>query len=247
MRFKDHFSKQSPNYSRYRPSYPTALFEYLAGLTAVKERAWDCATGNGQAALGLVPFYEEVIATDASEQQIANAIRHKNICYAVAIAEKTELQSSSIDLVVVAQAIHWFDLKRFYAEVKRLLKPQGAIAVWSYSLLRISPRVDRLLDEFYTDIVGPFWPPERKLVDDKYRSLPFPFRQLPAPHFNMEARWKLEHLIGYLGTWSSVQRYKQKYNDDPIGEIGGELRAAWGGQKRERRIIWPIYMRVGRV
>jgi SAM-dependent methyltransferase len=247
MNFKDYFSKQAPEYTRYRPHYPAPLFEYLAELTIDHRLAWDCATGSGQAALGLANYFQKIIATDASDRQIANATAHDRITYIVAPAEKTEIESDSVDLIVVAQALHWFDLDEFYAEVRRVLREGGVLAVWSYSLLRISSVIDRVLDQFYTSVVGPFWPPERNFVDNKYQSIPFPFEELVAPQFKMEARWNLDRLVGYLGTWSSVQKFKDEHNTDPIEIVIRDLRRAWGRPAHEREIRWPIHMRVGRM
>ena len=247
MSFKDHFSKQATEYTKYRPHYPAALFEYLAGLTKSHEIAWDCATGSGQAALGLTPYYAQVIATDASEKQIANAMEHSKIRYAVAPAEKTEIESNSLDLIVVAQALHWFALEEFYAEVERVSKAGGVIAAWCYSLLRVSAAVDKLLDQFYADVVGPFWPPERKLVDDEYESVYFPFKELHGPPFAMRADWSLERLIGYLGTWSSVQKFKDKNNADPVEAFAEDLVPLWGRLQDKRRVHWQLHLRVGRV
>jgi SAM-dependent methyltransferase len=247
MNFKNYFSKQASEYTRYRPHYPAPLFAYLAVLTIEHQLAWDCATGSGQAALGLVDYFEKIIATDASNKQISTATAHDRVIYMVARAEKTEITSGSVDLIAVAQALHWFDLDKFYAEVRRVLKEGGVLAAWSYSLLRISSDIDRVLDQFYTNVVGPFWPPERKLVDDKYQSMPFPFDELVAPLFEIEARWNLDRLVGYLGTWSSVQKFKDKHNTDPIEIVIKELRRAWGRPEEEKEIHWPIHMRVGRV
>lgn len=247
MDFKDYFSKQASEYTRYRPHYPAPLFEYLAELAIDHQLAWDCATGSGQAALGLAIYFEKIIASDASDEQIANAVAHDRITYVVAPAERTEITSGLVDLIVVAQALRWFDLDRFYAEVRRVSQEGGVLAVWSYSLLRISSAIDRVLDHFYTNVVGPFWPPERKLVDDKYQSTSFPFEELVAPPFKMEARWNLDRLVGYLGTWSSVQKFKDKHNTDPIEIVIRDLRRAWGRPEDEKEINWPIHMRVGRV
>ena len=247
MDFKDYFSKQASAYTRYRPHYPAPLFEYLAELAIDHQLAWDCATGSGQAALGLANYFEKVIATDASDEQIANAVAHDRITYVVVPAEKTEITSGSVDLIAVAQALHWFDLDKFYAEVGRVLKKRGVLAAWSYSLLRISPAIDRVLVRFYSNVVGPFWPPERKLVDDKYQSIRFPFEELVAPLFKMETRWNLGRLVGYLGTWSSVQKFKDKHNTDPIEIVIRDLRRAWGRPEDEKEIHWPIHMRVGRM
>ena len=247
MDFRDYFSKQASAYTRYRPHYPAPLFEYLAEQALDHQLAWDCATGSGQAALGLANYFEKVIATDASDEQIANAVAHDRITYIVAPAEKTEITSGSVDLIVVAQALHWFDLNAFYAEASRVLKKGGMLAAWSYSLLRISSAIDRVLDQFYTNVVGSFWPPERKLVDDKYQSIPFPFEELVAPLFKMEARWNLDRLVGYLGTWSSVQKFKDKHDADPIEIVKKDLRKAWGRPEDEKEIHWPIHMRIGQM
>jgi SAM-dependent methyltransferase len=245
MNFRDYFSRQASGYTRYRPHYPAALFEYLAGLTDGHESAWDCGTGSGQAALGLTPYFEQIIATDASEKQIAHAMAHSKISYAVAPAEKTRIETNSVDLIVVAQALHWFNFDAFYAEARRVSKSGGVVAVWCYSLLRISPAIDKLLHKFYTEVLGPFWPPERKLVDDKYQTVTFPFRALHAPQFEMEVEWSFEHLMGYLGTWSAVQRYKDRCNVDPAEIFAKDLEMEWGRLEAEKRVCWPIHMRVG--
>jgi SAM-dependent methyltransferase len=247
MTFKDYFSKQACEYTRYRPHYPIQLFEYLAELTMEHQLAWDCATGSGQAALGLAGYFEKIIATDASDKQIANATAHDRITYIVAPAEKTAITSESVDLIVVAQALHWFDLDKFYAEVRRVSKSGGVLAVWSYSLLRVSPAIDRLVDRFYTEVVGPFWPVERKFVDDKYQSIAFPFQEFTSPAFNMEVKWSSEHLLGYIGTWSSVQKFREQNNTDPLESLARDLQQVWGRLKEKKRIHWPINMRVGRV
>ena len=247
MNFKDYFSKQAPEYTRYRPHYPAPLFAYLAELTIDHQLAWDCATGSGQAALGLVNYFEKIVATDASDRQIANATAHDRITYMVAPAERTEIASGSVDLIVVAQALHWFDLDKFYAEVKRVSKSAGVLAVWSYSLFRITPAIDRLVDKFYTDELGPFWPAERKFVDDKYQSIIFPFQELSTPSFKMEHRWDSDQLIGYLKTWSAVQRFKGTHKTDPVEAFAQDLNREWGRPGEKKGINWPINMRVGRV
>jgi ubiquinone/menaquinone biosynthesis C-methylase UbiE len=247
MIFKDYFSKQASEYTKYRPHYPAAIFKYLAELTIDHQLAWDCATGSGQAALGLTNYFEKIIATDGSDKQIANATAHDRITYMVAPAEKTEITSGSVDLIVVAQALHWFDLDEFYAEVRRVSKSAGVLAVWSYSLLRINPAIDRLLDNFYTDVVGPFWPAERKFVDDKYQSIAFPFQEFTSSAFNMEANWSFEHLLGYIGTWSSVQKFRKQNKADPLEGFARDLKQVWGRPQEAKEIRWPINMRVGRI
>lgn len=247
MRFKDYFSKQASDYHHYRPHYPPELFEYLASLVSRHDTAWDCATGNGQAAHGLAPYFQHVIATDASEKQLAHAIPHEKITYRIAPAEKTNILSESVDLVTVAQAMHWLDFEKFYAEVRRVLRPGGVIAIWMYNLLRVSADIDAIVNQFYTDIVGAFWPPERKLVKENYKTIPFPFDEIPAPKFEMHTLRTLDHLLGYFNTWSAVQRYIAKHSADPVDKIQEEMLKAWGEREVARKITWPLFVQVGRV
>ncbi|HKJ07730.1 MAG TPA: class I SAM-dependent methyltransferase [Gammaproteobacteria bacterium] len=243
-RFEDHFSRQSGSYAASRPDYPATLFRYLAGIAPAHDRAWDCATGNGQAAVALAPHFHEVIATDASAQQLSHAPRRSGIAYRVAGAEESGIETGSVDLVTVAQALHWFDRERFYAEVAGVLKPGGVLAVWSYNLLQISPELDRLIGRLYGDIVGGYWPAQRRLVEDGYRSLDLPFPELSPPAFEMVAHWSLGRLMSYLGSWSAVQRYKDAKGPDPVALIADRLRAAWGSEEH-RAVRWPLALRVG--
>jgi ubiquinone/menaquinone biosynthesis C-methylase UbiE len=245
VQFKDHFSARSEDYAKHRPRYPATLFEYLASLTSEHERAWDCATGNGQAALGLAPYFTQTIATDASQSQLANALPHEKIVYRVAAAERTDIEAASVDLVTVAQALHWFELEAFYAEVKRVLKPAGALAVWAYNLLLIAPAIDALVNEFYDATVGPYWPPERSLLEDGYRSLAFPFREVEPPDVQMEARWNLRDLAGYLRTWSATKRFIAARGFDPVTDLTKELLPLWGSPEEVKAVRWPLSFRVG--
>ena len=247
MSFKDHFSGHAALYSRYRPTYPEPLFDFLAGVAPSRALVWDCATGGGQAAVALAERFEKVIATDASTQQIKEAKPHPKIEYRVAPAEAGGLDSASVDLLTVAQALHWFDQEKFYAEAQRTLKPGGVLAVWSYNLLSITPELDALVNHFYHDIVGPYWPPERKLVEQGYRGIVFPFTEIPAPEFAMSADWTLDDFTGYLTTWSSVRRYLEAKGADPVAALRPALREKWGDPGKSRRINWPLEMRAGRV
>lgn len=245
--FKDHFSAKSDAYARYRPDYPAALFDWLRSLVPAPRRAWDCATGNGQAALGLAAHFDEVIATDASDRQLAQATPHPRIRYAVATAEESGVESGSVDLVTVAQAAHWFDLDRFYAEARRVLRADGALVLWAYSVCTIDAEVDRVIAHFYVDVVGPYWPPDRAAVDDHYRSLPFAFHELDAtPELWMEKAWSLDDLLGYLGTWSATQRYVRARGENPLPALRDRLASRWGDPARVRAVRWPIHIRAGR-
>ncbi len=245
MDFKDHFSKVSEEYARFRPRYPGRLFSYLASLTPMRKLAWDCATGSGQAAVGLANFFERVVASDASASQIENAPSHPRITYRVMAAEKTDIESDSLDLVTVGQALHWFDLEAFYGEVRRTLRPGGALAVWAYGLIHPHSEVQEILVDYYHNVVGEFWPPEREKIEQGYRTVPFPFEEIEAPVFHMAVDWSIAQLEGYLGTWSASLRFKEKRGLDPVALISGKLSQAWGA-KNTHEMTWPIHLRIGR-
>lgn len=244
--FKDHFSAQAGGYARYRPHYPEALYAYLAELAPARTRAWDCATGNGQAAVGLARHFDAVVASDASPAQLAHAAPHPRVTYHEAPAEQAPLGDASVDLVAVATALHWFHFDAFYAEVRRVLRPGGVLAAWAYGFLAVTPAVDAVLKRYYTDVVGPCWPPERRFIDEGYRTLPFPFDAVDAPAFEMQAVWTLDDLLGYLRTWSARQRYLEQHGEDPVAAVTPDLRTAWGSDA-EHRVQWPLHLRVGRV
>ena len=244
MTFKDHFSKQAADYAKFRPRYPQKLFEYLGSVAPNRGLAWDCGTGNGQAAVGLATVFDRVIATDASEKQIANARSHERVEYRVTRAEKSDLESASIDLIMVAQALHWFDLDRFYDEVRQVVKPDDVLAASAYNLLRVQPAIDEVVNRYYYEVVGPFWPPERELVEN-FADLPFPFHEIDPTKFEMTAQWNLDHLIGYLRTWSSTQPFMAANGADPLEQIIDELRRAWGNPQEVRTVLWPLILRLG--
>ena len=244
MIFKDHFSRQTADYAKFRPTYPRELFEYLGSVAPSRQFAWDCGTGNGQAAVGLASVFDRVVATDASEKQISNAQAHERVEYRVARAEESALESASIDLIMVAQALHWFDLDRFYDEVRRVLKKNSVLAASAYNLLHVEPAIDEVINRYYYEVVGTFWPPERVLVE-KFEELPFPFSEIQTPSFEMIAQWNLEHLVGYLRSWSATQRFIAANKRDPLEAIADDLRAAWGDPGQMRKVVWPLILRVG--
>ncbi len=244
--FKDHFSGHAASYASYRPGYPPRLFEILAGLPRKRHLAWDSGTGNGQAAVALAGHFAKVVATDPSAEQLAHALPHPRIDYRVGRAESSGLAEGSVDLVTAAQAFHWYDFDRFFAEVRRVLAPGGVVAVWTYNLARVDPEVDRWTDRLAREIVGPWWPPERRWVDEEYRTIPFPFDEIEIAPLRHEARWDLERLMRYLRTWSSFHRYQKETGRDPLDEIREGLTAAWGDPDQERTVAWPIFIRAGR-
>jgi SAM-dependent methyltransferase len=247
MSFKDHFSRLAAQYAAFRPAYPAALFDYLAQSCPGRAGVWDCACGNGQATVALAERFQSVIATDASPEQIAAATARANITYRVARAEDSGIESNSIDLVTVAQALHWFNLDAFYSEVERVLRPSGVLAVWTYGVVHVEgDAAEELLQDFYHHIVGPYWPPERRLVEDGYRGLAFPFAELSPPSFNMEERWDRAHLLGYLRSWSATGRYVKDKGVDPVLTLEERLACAWPDAQNPRKITWPLALRVGR-
>ncbi len=245
--YKDLFSNQAEEYRLYRPSYPDALFSHISALAPGREAAWDCATGNGQSAVLLAKHFRHVCATDASADQIAHAIRHPNVRYQVSSAHATGLKEHSIDLVTVAQAIHWFDNEAFYHEVERVLKPGGVIAAWSYRLPKISPEVDRIIHTLFDDILADYWENEIQLARQEYRTLLFPFEELPSPEFSFTTIWSFPRLIGYLLTWSGVATCRRKKGIDPVDGITQNLLDAWGERSTEKEVRWEIFLRSGRI
>jgi SAM-dependent methyltransferase len=245
--FHDHFSGHAGDYRLYRPAYPPELFAWLAEAAPGRDLAWDCGTGNGQAAVGLAEYFAKVIATDPSAGQIAHADPHPRVEYRVAPAERSPLADHSADLVTVAQALHWFDRDRFYAEARRAAKPGGLLAVWAYDLHAVNPAVDVVLDRLQNEFVGRYWPPERALVDAGYRPLPFPFPEVPAPAFEMTADWDLPRLVGYMNTWSATRRFVRAHGFNPLDRVSAELNAAWGDPATVRAVRWAFHLKAGRV
>lgn len=246
MKFEDHFSAQSRQYAQFRPQYPEALYEYFSSIVPGHDLVWDCGTGNGQAAVSLAGHFERVHATDASAGQIAHAMPHPKVDYRVESAEKVSLDSGSADLVTVAQAVHWFDFDEFFAEVKRVLKPAGILAVWTYHLPEISPGTDRALCKFYSEVLAGFWPERIRYLEERYRTLPFPFEEIVPPPFEMEAGWDRNQLMGFLDSWSATQKYREQKGRHPLEEIWEELSEDWKDEEEKRMVRWTLHLRIGR-
>lgn len=244
--FADHFSGHARDYSRHRPSYPASMIEELVALAPSRDLAWDCATGNGQAAVLLAEHVAHVIATDASPQQLAQARPHPRVEYRVARAEDSGLSSSSVDLITVAAAAHWFDHARFHAEVDRVLVPGGVLAVWTYDPVHVSPDVDRVLRWFQRERVVRYWPPQRAYVDALYTTLPFPYADLQLGPFEIEATIDRDDWLGYVSTWSATARCREAEGIDPLIELERAVAPLWPDAKERRRGVWPLAHRVGR-
>jgi len=245
---KDYFSDRSALYAVFRPTYPEPLFDTLAKLPARRSVALDCGTGNGQAAVGLSTRFERVVAIDASAEQLEHAIPAPNVAYHHAQAEASGLPDGSVDLVTVAQALHWFDIPAFFAEAQRVLVPGGDIAVWGYG----DPTVDdaavqSVVHDFNRGTLEDYWPPERHLLLGGYGAVEFPFDEIATPSFSLEQRWSLDQLTGFLRTWSATTRFAAKHGRDPVAGIESPLARAWGDGGETRLIRWPLYLRAGRV
>lgn len=246
--FQDHFSAQAACYAESRPGYPPVLFDWLKSRCHGHHVAWDCGAGNGQASHSLSAHFGRVVATDASRAQIARAQPAPGVHFVVSSAEQSCLDSGCADLVTVAQALHWFDLDRFYVEAARVLRPGGLLAAWSYGMFEVEQaEIDTLIQRFYHVDVGPYWPAERSHVETGYRELYFPFRRIEVPAFAMEVSWDLPRLLGYLRSWSATNRYQRAHGTDPVAELEPLLREHWGDEGEQRSFRWPLALLVGQV
>lgn len=243
MVYVSHFNQQSARYLQYRPTYPKRLYEYLQNIVGKDATVWDCATGNGQAALALTNYFKNVIATDLNPAQLEKALVHPQIEYRQCSAEESGLASESIDLITIAQALHWFNLEGFYQEALRVLKPNGWIAAWCYTLGEVNPDVDALLHKLYYQILGDtYWPPERRYIDEAYRTIYFPFKRHYTPEFFTEKTFDYYEFLGYLSTWSAIKEYYQRNQVDPLSLIADDLHEVWGGASTQRVMRWPIHL-----
>ncbi len=248
MDYIKHFSEQSENYLLYRPTYPDALYSYLSELVDEHESAWDCGTGSGQAAVALAKHFTQVIATDINQAQFDVAKKNEKIRYICCPAENTPILPNSVDLITVAQALHWFNFTLFYKEVSRVSKPTGIIAAWCYSLGYFESTVDVAITRLYRDILGDdYWPVERRYIDEGYQTIPFPFTKIPSPSFLIEKEMDFAQLLGYLSTWSAVKEYQQRNGVNPLNLVYKELELAWGKPKQVYTMRWPLHLLVGSV
>ncbi len=242
---KNLFSGHAKDYAGFRPKYPDSLVKYISRLVKYRGVVWDCGCGSGQLSLPLAEEFQLVLASDISEEQIAQAPGHKGILYTVQPAEHTDFPDEFFDMVVVGQAIHWFDHEVFYREAKRVMGSNAVMVAVGYGLMRITPAVDEVLDHFYQNIVGPYWEPERRYIDEAYETLPFPFEPIDVPAFEMPCLWTFQQMMGYLNTWSAVKKYERENGVNPLSLVVDDLQKAWGGEE-VRMVVFPLFVRAGR-
>ena len=242
---KDNFSVQAKAYAQFRPYYPQDMISYIISFVSNKEYALDVATGNGQVAAAIAPYFDKVYGTDISPKQLQNATPGPNLIYKECTAENTDFQNEQFDLITVAQAIHWFKFDEFYAEVRRILRPEGLFAVMGYGLFSTNPETDKILNNFYSNIVGPYWDAERKYLDHNYTTIPFPFKEVEAKNFTNNFTWTFEQLTGYLETWSATQHYIKQNGSNPIDIIHDELKQSWEANNKE--VTFPLLLRLGKL
>lgn len=247
MEHKDLFSGHAKLYAVFRPSYPRELYDFIYGNLQHHHAAWDCGTGNGQVARELAKHFKSVDATDISKTQLAEAIQHPNIQYQISPAEQTPFANNTFDLITVGQALHWIQLDKFYPEVKRVGKSGGLLAVWGYSILSINPAIDEILHHFYKKVVGPYWDKARRLVDEEYQTIPFPFEEIKTPRLYIKVSWDLNHLAGYLETWSATQKYITENKSNPVPPLLQKLKEHWRDDSEVKTIAFPLFLRLGRI
>jgi len=241
------YSSFAKEYVQSRPRYPSKLFSYLASLVERRSLAWDCATGNGQAALELAKHFERVIATDVSAEQIRHATQHSQIEYRVAKSEQSGLEDKSVDLVTVASAIHWFDLDDFYAEAQRVTRPGGLLAAWTYHVGYVEPPFDQIFRRLYFEILSPYFAPGARLVDRHYETITLPGEAIATGDWSISAAWNLDQMLAFITSWSGTQRYFKELGEDPVALIAEELEYIWGERKRIHVVHWPLYTRISRL
>lgn len=241
------FDQGGRAYARFRPEYPRELAAYLASAAPDNRLAVDVGCGNGQLTQLLAPYFDRVIGLDPSADQIANAVPNARIHYECAPAERLPVPDASASLVTAAQAAHWFDLPAFYREVRRIAVPGAVVALVSYGVLNLEPALDRRFQAFYRDEIGPYWPPERKLVDTAYATIAFPFEELTPPALEIRLDWHLSEFIGYVLTWSATRSAREAGKDALLMAFFDDLAALWGDPDVRRPVSWPINMRIGRV
>lgn len=243
---EDHFSVLADVYVGHRPRYPNSWLQQLAALCPRRGRALDCACGSGQATTALALYYDQVIACDASFAMLSRMHAPRNVWPVTAIAESLPFETTSVDLITVAQALHWFDANRFFAEARRLLRPGGVLATWCYQLLRIAPAIDDVLADLYNEMLSGYWPPERRRVDRGYSDVYMPLIEVATQAPDLTVHWSFNELLGYLKSWSATKHYEREQGHCAVDSIRPLLHGAWGTAE-SRTVRWPMAARVGRL
>lgn len=242
----DHFSQQSDAYKEFRPTYPAEVFDWLAQTAPARQLAWDCGCGNGQATSDLAKRFERVIGTDISEKQLQLAERLENVSYRLEPAERSSIKSASVDLVFVAQALHWFDFSQFFAEVQRVSKPRALFAALVYGKMKnLNPNLRVVLRDLEANKIRSYWPEGRRHAEEQYRSIPFPFEKITSPTISLIKQMDLAQFLGYAHSWSAVARFKSATGTDPIKEYLPRFQEAWGDPTVRKVIEWPLTILAG--
>lgn len=239
------FDQDGSLYARFRPRYPDELARFLCSVAPDTRLALDVGCGTGQLTVQLARHFDHVVGVDTSAEQIANAAAHPRIAYQCAPAEQLPQPERSASLVAAAQAAHWFTLPEFYCDVRRVLKPGGVLALITYGTPRLEDKVEGRFSRFYRREIGPYWPAQRKLVDEGYAAIDFPFREFAAPPLSIQLEWSLAELLGYISTWSAVRQAAKLGRSEILVHFAGDLANAWGDPDTRRSIVWPIHMRIG--
>ena len=245
MNGRNWFDMGGQDYARFRPGYPPRLAEALAGSCRRTRSAVDVGCGSGQFTVELARVFDAVTGVDPSPDQLAHAVPHDRVRYVQGPAERLPVPDGYADLVTAAQAAHWFDLPAFYAEARRIAAPGALLALIGYGTATLEPALQERVQRFYAEEIGPFWPPERALVDSAYRTLPFPYDELPVEPFSIHSELTLNQALGYFGTWSAVRSATEAGRVDLLTTFADDLTALWGDPRRARPIQWPVFLRLG--
>jgi ubiquinone/menaquinone biosynthesis C-methylase UbiE len=243
---KDLFSGHANLYATFRPTYPEELYQFIFQFLNAKSVAWDCGTGNGQVAKRIAEGFEQVYASDLSESQIRHAVEIPNVTYYVCPAETTPFNDESFDLITVGQALHWFNVEKFYEEVRRVAKPGALLAIWGYGNITINETLDPVIQHLYSAVVGKYWDEARRHVETGYKHIPFPFEEIPSPAFYIKQDWTLQHLVGYLESWSATQRYIKEIKENPVPAVQQVLEKNWG-EEQALAVRFPVFLRLAKV